>query len=71
MCQLCQHNPKGKTSVLQEVFHEMEMENAPLSVNPTSNNNLPTYRLPWRERRARRNSTTGETSLLGEILQNL
>ncbi|MEO6039189.1 MAG: hypothetical protein ABIQ93_12320 [Saprospiraceae bacterium] len=75
MCQLCQHYKPGQRSVLQEVFHELELED---SQSPTTNspkNNLPFYRLPWRERRAQRagrpSSTTPENSLLGEVLQSI
>lgn len=73
MCQLCQNHKPGQTSILQEVFHELELGTS----RPAAAGNaaLPLYRLPWRERRAQRSApqsgTSRETSLLAEVFESL
>jgi hypothetical protein len=74
MCQLCQNKRSGETSVLQEIFHELGMESPEPQTGSTKTGGAqtPDYRLPWRERRARKmRRGNSPNSILNEVLQNL
>lgn len=66
MCLLCKRRRSGETSVLQEVFHEIGLENTPQKTQQ-----VPANRLPWRERRTLQTRSAGKNSLLKEVLENL
>ena len=66
MCLICQRRQAGETSVLQEVFHEIGLENT-----PPKTQQVPANRLPWRERRALKTRAAGRNSVLKEVLENL
>lgn len=71
MCQLCQHKQPGETSVLREIFHELELEDHEQYETSAPNAQMPDYRLPWRERRSRQMQRARKQSLLNEAFQHL